>query len=141
MWFRNELSSLAEVSLYVNDIVRTPTFFTVECKDDNESERIWRKALVVSFDTVHPNMLEGGGKRSENHRKAGGHFETWIRNLCWMRKKGTGHSTRHSFCVKASRLEMIWLWVEAAKMCARSGCVSEAIFETLPKEARWLMRG
>ena len=26
-------------------------------------------------------------------------------------------------------------------MCVRSGCVSEAIFETFPTEARWLMRG
>jgi len=38
-------------------------------------------------------------------------------------------------------LRSVWLSVEAAKMCVRSGCVSEAIFETLPTEAHWLMRG
>jgi len=38
-------------------------------------------------------------------------------------------------------LRSSWLSVEAAKICVRSGCVSEAIFETLPTEARWLMRG
>jgi hypothetical protein len=28
----------------------------------------------------------------------------------------------------------IWLSVEAAKMCVRSGCTSEALLETLPTE-------
>jgi len=61
--------------------------------------------LVASFNTLHPNMPEGAEKRSENPRKTGGQFDTWIRNLLKANEGNWPLPTTFLY-VNASRLDI-----------------------------------